>query len=107
MSPPLTAKSPARTTLALLIVVVPVVEPIPIVVAAPAKLTVVAVAFTKLKVPAVVVVMSPPLTAKSPSRTTLAFLIVAVPLAAPILRVEAAPAKLTVVAVELTKLKVP
>ena len=66
MSPPLTAKSPVTTVLALRIVVVPVVEPIVIAVPAPAKFTVVALALIKLNVEAVVV-MSPPLTARSPS----------------------------------------
>jgi hypothetical protein len=47
-----------------------VAAPISKVVAAPAKLTVVAVAFTKLNV-AALVVMSPPLTAKSPVNVVL------------------------------------
>ena len=52
------------------------------------------------------VVISAPLTARSPVTTVLALLIVAVPVAAPILTVVPAPAKFTVVAVALTKLNV-
>ena len=54
------------TVKALLTVVVPDTAPIERVVAAPAKLTVVALALTRLK-EAAVVVMSPPLTARSPA----------------------------------------
>ena len=73
-SPPLTARSPVTTVLALLIVVVPVAAPIDIAVPAPAKFTEVALVLTKLNV-AAVVNKSPPLTLKSPvivtSRPTL------------------------------------
>ena len=55
------------TTVGLLIVAVPVVAPILIAVAAPKALTVVAVESIRLNVEAVVV-MSPPLTPKSPDR---------------------------------------
>ena len=63
-------------------VVVPVVAPIVIPVPAPAKLTVVAVALTKLNVVALVVI-SPPSTFTSPS-TSNALLTFVVPVAAPI-----------------------
>ena len=62
---PFTVKSPVITVLALLSVNVPVAAPIETVVAAPPILRVVAVVFNKLNVVAEVVI-SPPLTAKSP-----------------------------------------
>ena len=66
LAPP-TSKLPS-TLRALLTEVVPVAAPISIAVAAPPMLSVVAVALTKLNVVAVVVI-SPPLTARSPVRT--------------------------------------
>jgi hypothetical protein len=88
------------------IVSVPVAAPTAIVVAAPNAFTVVALVLKTVAVPVAVVVISAPLTARSPVTTVLALLIVAVPVAAPILTVVPAPAKFTVVAVALTKLNV-
>ena len=125
MSPPLTARSPVTTVLALRIVVVPVVEPIVTAVPAPAKFTVAALALIKLNV-AAVVVKSPPLTARSPvivtslpkvnvpstcksPSTFKSCLIVVKPvgLAKPIVIAVAAPNAFTVVAVVLARLNVP
>ena len=98
MSPPLTCRSRSTSRL-LLTLVVPVAAPISRVVAAPAKFTVVAVAFNRLNV-VWLVVMSPPLTSRSRSTTRLLLTLV-VPVAAPISSVVAAPAKFTVVVVVL------
>ena len=86
------------------IVVVPVLAPILTAVAAPNKLPVVAVVLAKLNV-VVLTVKSPPSMLTSPSTSKLLLMFV-VPVAAPISNVVAAPAKFTVVAVALTKLKV-
>ena len=67
-SPPSILTSPSTSKL-LLMLVVPVAAPSSNVVAAPNALTVAAVAFSKLNVVAVVVI-SPPLTARSPVITT-------------------------------------
>ena len=108
ISPPLTDKSPFNDTLSFLIVNVPAepAEPILTVVAAPKALTVVALVLNTVAVPVVVVVISAPLTAKSPVTTVLALRIVVVPVTAPIVTSVPAPAKLTVVAVVLAKLNV-
>ena len=50
--------------------------------------------------------MSPPSTFRSPSRSTVAFLIVAIPLDAPIKILVAAPSAFTVVAFVFKRLKV-
>jgi hypothetical protein len=68
MSPPRTSKSKSTCKL-FFTLVVPVAAPMLTAVPAPAKFTVAAVAFIKLNV-AEVVVMSPPLTAKSPVSVT-------------------------------------
>ena len=83
---------------------VEVVAPITTLEAPPAKLTVVALAFIRLNVVAVVV-RSPPRTAKSKSTVKLLLTLV-VPVAAPISIAVAAPAKFTVVAVPFTRLNV-
>ena len=68
-------------------------------------LSVVAVVLTRLNVVAAVVI-SPPSTFKSPSKSNTSLATVIVPPAAPMLIVDAAPAKFNVVAVALTKLNV-
>jgi len=102
-SPPSIFTSPSTSRL-LLTLVVPVAEPISMVVAAPAKFTVVALVFARLKVE-VETVRSPPSILTSPSTSRLLLMFV-VPVAAPISRVVASPAKLTVVAVAFTRLNV-
>ena len=111
-SPPSIFTSPS-TSKSLLIFVVPVAAPISKVVAAPAKLTVVAVVFTRLKV-VVETVKSPPSIFTSPS-TSKSLLILVVPVAAPIstvvpavaiFAVVAAPNALIVVALVLRRLNV-
>ena len=82
----------------------PLAEPILTLVAAPAILTVVDVVFNKLNV-GVVAIKSPPSIVTSPLTSKL-FLILVLPVAAPILTVVPAPAKLTVVAVVFNKLNV-
>ncbi len=72
------------------------------VVAAPPMLRVVAVELNSVA-EAELVVMSPPFTARSPVTTVLALLIVAVPVAAPMDSVVAAPPRFTVVAVVLKR----
>ena len=81
-----------------------VVAPITTLDAPPAKFTVVALAFIRLNV-AAVVVRSPPRTAKSKSTVKLLLTLV-VPVAAPISSAVAAFAKLTVVALALIRLNV-
>jgi len=103
-SPPLTAKSPEITVLALLMVVVPVLAPMLSVVAAPPRLRVVTVDWRRLNDVAEEV-MSPPLTPKSPV-TVAELLIVVVPVEAPREIVVAAPPIFRVVAVALIRLKV-
>ena len=103
-SPPSILTSPSTSRL-FLTLVVPVAAPILTAVPAPAKFTVVAVVFNKLNV-TTLVVMSPPLTARSPDIAVLALLIVVVPVAAPILTVVPAPNKLPVVAVALNTVAV-
>ena len=78
--------------------------PILIVEAAPNKLPVVAVVLARLKV-VVDTVKSPPSMLTSPSTSRLLLMLV-VPVVAPISNVVAAPAKFTVVAVVLARLKV-
>ena len=73
-------------------------------VAAPAKLIVVALVSRRLNVPVKLVVISPPSTFKSPSRSTVALLMDTVPVEAPISILVAAPNALTVVAFVLSKL---
>ncbi len=100
---PSTPKVPSTSAL-FFIVVVPVAAPMLTFVPAPAKLTVDAVVLTRLKV-VVETVKSPPSMLTSPS-TSRSFLIFVVPVVAPMLTVVPAPAKLTVVADVLTRLKV-
>ena len=100
---PFTVRLPSTTRL-LLILVVPVAEPISIVVAAPNALTVVAVVFSKLNV-VTLVLISPPSTFRSPSISTLLCTVV-VPVAAPISTIVAAPPMLILVAVVSNKFTV-
>ena len=75
-------------------------------VAAPNASTLVAFVLSKLNVPVKLVVMSPPSTFRSPSRSTEAFLIVVMPLAAPITILVPSPNAFTDVAVAFKRLKV-
>ena len=97
---PFTVKSPVTTRSCPIVVVPPPSPPVPIltVVAAPPMFSVVALVLIKLNV-VWLVIISPPRTSKSPLNTTLAFLIVAVPVVAPIVSAVLAPNALTVVAV--------
>ena len=102
-SPPSIVISPSTSKL-LLMLVVPVAAPISIVVAAPAKLTVVAVVLARLNV-AVDTVKSPPSILTSPSTSRL-FLTVVVPVAAPMFIAVPAEPKLIVLAADVSKLNV-
>jgi len=102
-SPPSMLTSPSTSKL-LLILVVPVAAPISIVVAAPAKFTVVALVFARLKV-VVDTVRSPPSILTSPSTSRLLLMLV-VPVAAPSSRVVAEVNAFTVVAFVVARLKV-
>ena len=102
-SPPSMLTSPSTSRL-LFTFVVPVAAPISSAVAAPPMLRVVAVVLARLKV-VVDTVRSPPSMFRSPSTSRLLLMLV-VPVTAPISTKVPAPAKLTVVAVALSRLKV-
>ena len=88
-------------------VVVPVVSPITIAVAACANATAVALSLIRLNVPVSSVSIVFPLTAKSPAITVSAFLIVNVPVVAPNLIVVADPKAFTVVTPVSANVNVP
>ena len=81
-----------------IVVVVPEVAPMVMAVATPPRFSVVAFVLKRVAVPVAVVVMSAPLTARSPVTTVLALFMVVVPVAAPIETEVAAPPTLSVVA---------
>ena len=103
MSPPSTFKSPSRSTVAFLIVVMPVVAPNNILVPSPNTLALVTVELKRLS-DAVLLVTSPPSIFKSPSRSTVVLRMVAIPVVAPITSAVAAPKALILVAVAFNRL---
>ena len=90
-----------------LTVVVLIALPMLITLAAPPIFTVVALVLTRLNVPVELVVISAPLTARSPSSVTVAFLIFRSPVVAPMLISVPAPNALIIVALLLIRLNAP